>query len=137
MTHEALCHGGVNYCRNQSTMNHSIISLMFGRNEAELTSGIAGIEEIKGEMMPRLHSNAATKIFNLDFLDCIEVGNMVDCAEMALRSALMREESRGLHERSDYQDTDENWLKYIMIEKSNDNMDLFTEPVTFPYFKPG
>ncbi len=112
-------------------------SMMFGRNKVELTDGILEIEKIRNEILPRLCSSATTKAFNLDLIDCLEVRNMVDCAEMALKSALMREESRGLHERSDFKDTDPNWLKYIMIEKANDKMSLFTEPVLFPYFKPG
>jgi succinate dehydrogenase/fumarate reductase flavoprotein subunit len=57
-------------------------------------------------------------------------------AEMVLRSALMREESRGLHERVDFPAADPKWLKHIIIQKENDSMTFSSEPVTFPYVQP-
>jgi succinate dehydrogenase/fumarate reductase flavoprotein subunit len=61
---------------------------------------------------------------------------MVDVAEMILRSALMREESRGLQEREDFPDPDPKWLRHIILKKVENRMAFSTEPVTFPYVKP-
>ena len=61
---------------------------------------------------------------------------MLDAAEMSMKAALMREESRGLHQRSDFPEPRAEWLKYILITKKGDQMALATEPVAFPYVKP-
>jgi succinate dehydrogenase/fumarate reductase flavoprotein subunit len=110
--------------------------MMFGRKEDELQAALKEVEKIRGEILPRLWSKTKIRRFNLEWLDALEVRNMVDVSEMAMRAALMRKESRGLHEREDYPDEDPQWLKHITIEKVDGEMVLTTEPVTFPYFKP-
>jgi succinate dehydrogenase/fumarate reductase flavoprotein subunit len=111
--------------------------MVFARKEEELESCIGEIERIRGELIPKLYTKAKTKRFNLEWIDALETRNMLDVSEMAMRAALMRRESRGLHEREDYPDQDPDWLKHIMIENRNGEMVLETEPVAFPYLKPG
>ncbi len=58
------------------------------------------------------------KVFNTDLLFHIELGYMIDCAEMITKSAIERKESRGAHTRLDYPNRDdENWLKHIVLTK--------------------
>jgi succinate dehydrogenase/fumarate reductase flavoprotein subunit len=61
---------------------------------------------------------------------------MVDIAEMAMRSALMRTESRGLHERADFPNEDPLWLKHIIVSKKDNGLELATEPVVFTLLEP-
>lgn len=61
---------------------------------------------------------------------CHEAKSMALCAEMVFRTALMREESRGGHQREDYPKRDDrNWLKWIVIKEDGGNIGLSTEPV--------
>jgi succinate dehydrogenase/fumarate reductase flavoprotein subunit len=47
--------------------------------------------------------------------------------EIAGKSALMREESRGGHHRDDFPDRDdENWVKTIIVRNDNGKVDLST-----------
>lgn len=49
----------------------------------------------------------------------LEVANLALTGEMVARSALMRTESRGFHQREDYPARDDaNWLKWIIIQKA-------------------
>ncbi|MDP2645187.1 MAG: FAD-binding protein [Desulfobacterales bacterium] len=61
----------------------------------------------------------------------LEVANLALTGEMVARSALMRTESRGFHQREDFPARDDaNWLKWIMIQKGADGkMALTTRPV--------
>lgn len=65
-----------------------------------------------------------------DLLACHEAEAMVLCAEMQLRGASMRKESRGWFLREDYPQMDNNnWLKWIIVKNENGTMVLETEDV--------
>lgn len=65
-----------------------------------------------------------------DLLSCHEAEAMVLCAEMQLRAASMRKESRGWFLREDYPLMDnKDWLKWIIVNNNNGNMVLATEDV--------
>jgi succinate dehydrogenase/fumarate reductase flavoprotein subunit len=52
---------------------------------------------------------------------CHETANMVLNAEMKLRAALLRTESRGSHYREDYPErNDKDWLCWIKIRRAAD-----------------
>ena len=67
----------------------------------------------------------------------IELGNMLDIAEVIVASALAREESRGSHDRTDFPNRDdENWLKHTVARGSDDGVKLDYEPVTVTKWQP-
>lgn len=108
---------------------------IFERNPEGLNAGIKEIELIKEQKLPRMSTRAKTKAFNREWMDALEAENMVCVAEMTLRAALIREESRGLHERVDFPEADSKWLKHTIIEKMDNHLSFSFEPVTFPYVK--
>ncbi len=56
---------------------------------------------------------------------------------MILTSCLFREESRGQAVRRDFPLADNiNWMKWVMIEKSNGNMKVYSRDIPTPYIKP-
>ncbi len=60
-----------------------------------------------------------------EMMEALEVKNLVLIGEMVMRAALMRTESRVNHFRSDFPlRDDEHWLKYIVIRKEKDGMNL-------------
>jgi succinate dehydrogenase / fumarate reductase flavoprotein subunit len=78
------------------------------------------------------------KLFNTDLLFHIELGYMLDCAEMITKSAIERKESRGAHTRLDFPNRDdENWLKHIVLTKQPDGSEKMSYiPVTITEYQP-
>ncbi|MDP9236016.1 MAG: FAD-binding protein [Chloroflexota bacterium] len=78
------------------------------------------------------------KVFNTDLLFHIELGYMIDCAEMITKSAIERKESRGAHTRLDYPErNDEEWLKHIVLTKQPDGTEKMSYiPVTITQWQP-
>ncbi|MFC2043956.1 FAD-binding protein [Chloroflexota bacterium] len=67
---------------------------------------------------------------------CHEAKSMTICAEMTLRSALMRTESRGWHFREDYPERDDkNWLKWVIAKQKDGKMVVSTEPIPIGKYK--
>jgi L-aspartate oxidase len=50
-----------------------------------------------------------------------EVTNLVLCARLVTEAALLREESRGAHFRTDYPRTSREWLRHIVFKKNGIN----------------
>jgi succinate dehydrogenase/fumarate reductase flavoprotein subunit len=98
----------------------------FNRNENGLEAGLKRISEIRRKDLPRLYVSSKGRKFNLEWVDSMQARNMVDVAEMVLKAALTRTESRGLHRRLDYPETDPNLQKNIIIQQVSGEMMLTT-----------
>ena len=61
-----------------------------------------------------------------DILEALEVPMTLDVAEMIIRSALERTESRGAHFRVDYPELDENWVKTVVLHREKGCMTVGT-----------
>jgi succinate dehydrogenase / fumarate reductase flavoprotein subunit len=60
-------------------------------------------------------------IWNTDFVEALELDNLIGQAAVVLHSALHRSESRGSHAREDFPERDDgNWLKHTLAWRDND-----------------
>lgn len=104
------------------------------RNGKDLRAAIARLEALR-ERAERA-SAPGDKMFNARWNESINLLNLIQVAQMIARSALMREESRGAHYRTDFPASDTSWLKNIFVAHANGEMKLFTRPVRFPRLEP-
>ncbi|MEO5374382.1 MAG: fumarate reductase (quinol) flavoprotein subunit [Alphaproteobacteria bacterium] len=90
------------------------------RTEQTLTSTAKKIDEVRAR-----YANVSVKdksrVFNTDLLYTLEVGAMLDVAQTLAHSALQRKESRGSHQRLDYEKRDDvNYLKHTLAHFNGD-----------------
>lgn len=58
------------------------------------------------------------RVFNTELVSCLELGSIIELAEIIIESALAREESRGAHYRLDFPLRDDvRWLKHTLVYK--------------------
>jgi succinate dehydrogenase/fumarate reductase flavoprotein subunit len=89
------------------------------------------IEVVKEKELPKLYVSSKNRKYNKEWIETLELENVIQILELSAKSALMRTESRGVHYRLDRPYTDNNnWLKEIIIKKVNNKIDLTTRPVT-------
>jgi succinate dehydrogenase / fumarate reductase flavoprotein subunit len=75
--------------------------------------------------------------YNTELLEVIELGGLLDLAEVLVESALARQESRGAHFREDFPKRDDsNWLKHTLAFKGEKGIELKYKPVTITKFEP-
>lgn len=101
----------------------------FPRDREGLQAALREVETIKTEHFPRL-SVPPVKEYNLALVEAIELAHMLVNAELVARSALVREESRGHHRRSDFPATDNGrWLRHTRVQKRAGSISLDTVEV--------
>ncbi len=94
------------------------------RSKDRLEEALSKIEEVQHQLS-ELHAKDGHGLGK-----CHEARSMALCAELTLRAALMRTESRGSHFREDYPERDDrNWLKWIILKNKEGKMVLSTESV--------
>ena len=79
-----------------------------------LKDGVKKIHDI-AERSERLQISDTSNVFNTARIDALELKNLIEVAKATIESAHAREESRGAHCRSDFEDrNDEQWLKHTL-----------------------
>ena len=75
--------------------------------------------------------------YNTDLLEAVELGFLLDLAEVLVVGALERKESRGGHAREDYPNRDDaNFMQHTMAYKTDDGVKLDYKPVVITRYQP-
>lgn len=91
------------------------------RNGTDMAKQVEIIKELKTRYQNVSVSDPSRK-YNTELIEAMELGFLLDCAEVMTASALNRTESRGAHDREDYHARDDqNWLKHTMGYKDLNN----------------
>ena len=111
----------------QEIMNHNAGII---REETRLQNGLKRILELKKEFYSKDNILKEFKIENEEVVLTLEVKSSLVVSEAIIRSALIRQESRGAHYRSDFpQLDDEKWKVNIYCRAEGKEMVLFKESV--------
>ena len=111
----------------QEIMNHNAGII---REETRLQNGLKKILELKKEFYSKDNILKEFKIENEEVVLTLEVKSSLVVSEAIIRSALIRQESRGAHYRSDFpQLDDEKWKVNIYCRAEGKEMVLFKESV--------
>jgi succinate dehydrogenase / fumarate reductase flavoprotein subunit len=122
----------------QETMDANV---MVFRTEQTIKTAVEKIGELRAR-----YKNVAIqdkgKRFNTDLLEAVELGNLLDLAEVMAVSALARKESRGGHYREDYPNRDDvNFMRHTMAyrevgDDGTESIRLDYKPVVQTRYQP-
>jgi succinate dehydrogenase / fumarate reductase flavoprotein subunit len=122
----------------QATMD---LNAQVYRTEGSLKQALVDIEALKLRFA-NVGVQDKGKRFNTDLLEAVELGFLLDLAEVLVVSALERKESRGGHFREDYDKRDDvNFMRHTMAYREvdadgNETIRLDYKPVVQTRYKP-
>lgn len=106
------------------------------KNSERLQKTISDIKRLK-ERYSRISIGDDSRIFNLELQWALEVGNMLDLAELIAVGSLNRKESRGAHYRTDFPERDDaNFLKHTIARYSLNGPAFSYAPVKVTKWQP-
>ncbi|MGD8473978.1 MAG: succinate dehydrogenase flavoprotein subunit [Anaerolineae bacterium] len=106
------------------------------RIEPQIQAALERVHQLQGRY-ERVSLQDKGTTFNTELLEAIELGYLLDLAELTAASALARQESRGAHSREDYPERDdENWLKHTLAYRTDTGVELRYKPVSITRFQP-
>lgn len=107
------------------------------KSETSMNRALEELGRIGAEDVPRMGLHSRPSSFNYDWVDALDVADMLAFCEWQVRFSLYREESRGGFYREDFPVTDNrNWLVHVVGQKGPDGLELGKEPVDLPYTRP-
>jgi succinate dehydrogenase / fumarate reductase flavoprotein subunit len=121
----------------QATMD---INAQVYRTEGSLKQALSDIEALKARYRNVTVQDKGRR-YNTDLLEAVELGFLLDLAEVLVVSALERKESRGGHFREDYPTRDDvNFMRHTMAYRvegdGGPSIRLDYKPVTMTRYKP-
>src|SRR5579884_2969383 len=107
------------------------------RDGPALRAAVERIEALRREAIPRLAARNRDRVFNPEWVECLQVANIATTLAAVARGALAREESRGAHYRRDYPRLDNaRWLQHTIQRMEDGVLQLRLEPVATPLLRP-
>ncbi|MET8951503.1 succinate dehydrogenase flavoprotein subunit [Streptomyces sp. NPDC004393] len=122
----------------QETMDANV---MVFRTEQTIKTAVEKIAELR-ERYKNVAIQDKGRRYNTDLLEAVELGNLLDLAEVMAVSALARKESRGGHYREDYPNRDDvNFMRHTMAyrevgDDGTESIRLDYKPVVQTRYQP-
>jgi succinate dehydrogenase / fumarate reductase flavoprotein subunit len=117
----------------QETMDRNVQVFRTAESLAEATDVITSLKERYAGIA--IHDRGQK--YNTDLLEAIELGFLIDLAQVVVAGALAREESRGGHYREDFPTRDDaGYMKHTMAYATADGVRLDYKPVVVTRYPP-
>jgi succinate dehydrogenase / fumarate reductase flavoprotein subunit len=118
----------------QNSMDRNAQVFRTDESLAEAAADIAGLRK----RYENISVSDQGKRYNSELLEAVELGFLIDLAEVLVVSARNRKESRGSHAREDFQNRDdENFMKHTMAYRNVDaSITLDWKPVVVTRYQP-
>jgi succinate dehydrogenase / fumarate reductase flavoprotein subunit len=106
------------------------------RTEGTLKQALSDVQRLR-ERYANVSVGDKGRRYNSDLLEAVELGFLLDLAEVLVTGALARTESRGGHAREDYPTRDDvNFMRHTMAYRTDDGIRLDYKPVVVTRYQP-
>lgn len=94
------------------------------RSGPRLEETLRAFREIREQVLPNLKVTAKSRVLNREWMEAIELENLLDIGEAMAASSLQRKETRGAHYRTDFPALDPQWTANIVVQRKGANLNI-------------
>jgi succinate dehydrogenase / fumarate reductase, flavoprotein subunit len=106
------------------------------RDETRLNEALSAVRSLR-QRYDTVAVGDKGRTYNQALTFVLELGYMLDCAEMTILGAQTRKESRGAQSRTDFPERDDaNWLKHVVVTLRDGAPAISYSPVTITKWQP-
>jgi len=87
------------------------------RSGPKLTETLAAFRNLREHVLPTVKVTNKSRVLNREWMEFLELENLLDIGEAMAASSLQRPETRGAHYRTDFPDTDSNWTANLIVRR--------------------
>ena len=107
------------------------------KDDSSLNAALDEIDRLRIELLPRMRVAYKGRNANYEWLDAIDLVNMIDACELIIHSSIERRESRGPFMRRDFPLTDNmHWLTANVMVKTDNGFRFEQRPYELCFFQP-
>ncbi len=107
------------------------------RNGGDLQAALTEFQRLEKEDLPRIALSSPSRRYNREFIETLELADLLKVSQAVATAALYRKESRGAHFRNDFPKRDNrNWVKHLRITQKNGGLQISEGPVNLSEMKP-
>jgi succinate dehydrogenase/fumarate reductase flavoprotein subunit len=107
------------------------------KDDSSLNAALDEIDRLRIELLPRMRVAYKGRNANYEWLDAIDLVNMIDACELIIHSSIERRESRGPFMRRDFPLTDNmHWLTANVMIKTANGFRFEQRPYELCFFQP-
>jgi succinate dehydrogenase/fumarate reductase flavoprotein subunit len=107
------------------------------KDENSLNAALDDIDRLRIELLPRIRLAYKGRNANYEWLDAIDLMNMIDACELIIHSSIERRESRGPFMRRDFPMADNtHWLTANVMVKTDNGFRFEQRPYELAFFQP-
>lgn len=87
------------------------------RTAARLEESLRAFTDLRENVMPRLKVTNKSRVLNREWMESLELENLLDLAQAMAATSLERNETRGAFYRTDFPQTDPNWTANLWVRR--------------------
>src|SRR5690606_20891609 len=87
------------------------------RSGPRLEETLKALRETRAEVLPTVKVTNKARILNREWMEAIELENILDIGEAMAAASIERRETRGAFYRTDFPDTDPQWTANLWVKR--------------------
>jgi succinate dehydrogenase/fumarate reductase flavoprotein subunit len=87
------------------------------RSGPKLTETLVAFRNLREHVLPSVKVTSKSRVLNREWMEALELENLLDIGEAMAASSLQRQETRGAHYRTDFPETDPGWTANLIVRR--------------------